>query len=240
MTVALWYWQQLTGHPNVTGTAGYFLDPYVAQGASWPKPGPTVPRKGGRKLGTYWSGMDTQNGYMAVGRGFEMYLATAAKPAGWTSPGLAVVAAAGKPLYSSTGTDPSTVQVGLNWEVSGHDASTWATAYYASVVRSAPFLGHDLNSAVMLDLGRDGIPVIAAVDSFYLPNWANGSATKHAGHSIAIVGYDNKANPPTYSYLDTCGHACNPRSGNLERRIHVNPPTPTGRAEEENTWGGAR
>src|ERR1035437_5454550 len=61
MTVALWYWQQLTGHPNVTGTAGYFLDPYVAQGASWPKPGPTVPRKGGRNLGTYWPGMDTQN-----------------------------------------------------------------------------------------------------------------------------------------------------------------------------------
>ena len=223
MTVALWYWQQLTGHPNVTGTAGYFLDPYVAQGASWPKPGPTVPRKGGRNLGTYWSGMDTQNGYMAVGRGFEMYLATAAKPAGWTSPGLAVFAAAGKPLYPSTGTDRSTVQVGLNWEVSGHDASTWTTAYYASVVRSAPFLGHDLNSAVMLDLGRDGVPVVAAVDSFYLPNWANDSATKHAGHSIAIVGYDNKANPPTYSYLDTCGHACNPRSANREGRIYVIP-----------------
>ena len=223
MTVALWYWQQLTGYPNVTGTAGYFLDPYAAQGASWPKPGPTVPRKGGKKLGTYWAGVDTQNGYMAVGRGFEMYLATAAKPAGWTSAGLAVFAAAGKPLYPSTGTDRSTIQVGLNWEVSGHDASTWATAYYASVVRSAPFLAHDLNSAVMLDLGRDGVPVIAAVDSFYLPNWANGNATQHAGHSIAIVGYDNTANPPTYSYIDTCGHACNPRTANREGRVYVIP-----------------
>jgi len=238
MTVALWYWQQLTGHPDVTGTAGYFLDPYVAQGASWPKTGPTIPRKGGKKLGTYWAGMDTQNGYMAVGRGFEMYLATAAKPAGWTSAGLAVFAAAGKPLYPSTGTDRSTIQVGLNWEVSGHDASSWATAYYASVVRSAPFLAHDLNSAVMLDLGRDGVPVIAAVDSFYLPNWANGNATKHAGHSIAIVGYDNTANPPTYSYLDTCGHACNPRTANREGRVYVIPQARLWRAMKYTSGAG--
>ncbi len=28
-TVTLWYWQQLTGGPDVTGTAGYFLDPYA-------------------------------------------------------------------------------------------------------------------------------------------------------------------------------------------------------------------
>ena len=223
MTVALWYWQQLTGVPNVTGTAGYFLDPYVAQGARWPKPGPTIPKKGSTRLGTYWSGRDTLNGYPAAGRGFEMYLATAAQPAGWTALGLAMFADAGKPLYPSTGTDRATLQVGLNWEISGHDANTWATAYYATVLRSDPHFGNDLNSAAMLDIGRDGVPVLAAVDSYYLPNWANGAATKHAGHSIAIVGYDNSANPPTYTYIDTCGHACNPRTANQEGQIYVIP-----------------
>jgi hypothetical protein len=113
--------------------------------------------------------------------------------------------------------------VGLNWEISGHDPSTWATAYYATVLRSDPHLGNDLNSAAMLDIGRDGVPILAAVDSYYLPNWANGAATKHASHSIAIVGYDNTANPPTYTYIDTCGHACNPRTANREGQVYVIP-----------------
>jgi hypothetical protein len=223
MTVALWYWQQLTGYPNVTGTEGYFLDPFVAQGAYWPKPGPRVATRGRTKLGTYWSGSDTLNGYLATGRGFEMYLATQAQPAGWKVPGLAIFAKSGKPVYASTGTDRVTIQTGLNWEVSGHDADSYATAFYATVVGADPYFAHDLNSAVMLDVGRDGVPVVAAADSFYLPNWANGAASKHQGHSITIVGYDNTANPPTYSYIDTCGHACNPRSANREGRVYTIP-----------------
>ena len=223
MTVTLWYWQQLTGHPDVTGTAGYFLDPFVAQGAYWPKSGPRVDLDGRTRLGTYWSGMDTLNGYLATGRGFEMYLATQAHPPTWTSAGLAVFAKGGRPVYPSTGTDRATIQMGLNWEVSDHDADTWTTAYYSSVVGSDPYLAHDLNSAVMLDVGRDGVPVVASVDSFYLPNWANGAATQHAPHSITIVGYDNTSNPPTYTYTDTCGHACNPRTANREGRVYVIP-----------------
>jgi hypothetical protein len=73
----------------------------------------------------------------------------------------------------------------------------------------------------MLDVGRDGVPVVAAVDTFDLPNWQKGSATPHTRHAITIVGYDNSANPPTYSYIDTCGYACNPRGGNRNGQIHV-------------------
>jgi hypothetical protein len=224
MTVALYYWQQRTGHPDVTGTQGYWLDPFVAQGAWWPRPGPRVAAKGKTWLGTYWSGSDTTNGFTANGRGFEMYLATTAQPPTWKSPGLAVFARSGKPVYPSTGTDRNNIQVGLNWEVSGHDPAQWATAYYATVLRTDPYLAHDLNAAVMMDVGRDGVAVVAAVDSYYLPNWQNRSKTAHSDHSIAIVGYDNTANPPTYSYIDTCGKACNQLWVNRKNgSVHVIP-----------------
>jgi hypothetical protein len=75
----------------------------------------------------------------------------------------------------------------------------------------------------MLDVGRDGVPVVAAVDTFDLPNWqaSPASKTSHTRHAIAIVGYDNTANPPTFMYLDTCGRSCNSRGGNGNGQIHV-------------------
>ena len=50
---------------------------------------------------------------------------------------------------------------------------------------------------------------------------AAGSATPHVQHGVTIVGYDNTANPPTYTYLDTCGRGCNSRSGNQNGGIYV-------------------
>jgi hypothetical protein len=38
---------------------------------------------------------------------------------------------------------------------------------------------------------------------------------------VTIVGYDNSANPPTYTYLDTCGRSCNSRPGNANGKVHV-------------------
>ncbi len=73
----------------------------------------------------------------------------------------------------------------------------------------------------MLDVGRDGVPVIAAVDAYDLPNWQAGSATPHTRHAVTIVGYDNTANPPTYTYIDTCGRSCNNRGGNGYGQLHV-------------------
>lgn len=221
MTVALWYWQQLTGHPDVTGTAGYFLDPYASEAVPWPAKGPSLPSSKGALIGTYWSGSDSVSGFKAHGRGFVMYMSMSAQPATWQSAGFAVFAKDGKALYPTLGTPRTNIQAGLNWEVSGHDPASWPDAYYASVIRPDPTLARDLTAAVMLDVGRDGVPVIGAVDTYNLPNWQNGAATPHIRHAVAIVGYDNTANPPTFTYLDTCGKSCNNRGGNQNGQIHV-------------------
>lgn len=221
-TVALYYWQQLTGRPNVTGMAGYFVDPYAAEGAAWPSPGPSLPSTSGKRIGTYWSGSDTVNGFTAHGRGFIMYMAMLSQPAAWSATGIAVFAGqSGTPLYPTRGASRQNIQAGLNWEVSGQDSSTWLDAWYASVTRADPNLARDLQAAVTLDVGRDGVPVVVALDTYDLPNWQAGTATPHIRHSVAIVGYDNAANPPTYTYLDTCGRSCNSRGGNQNGQIHV-------------------
>jgi hypothetical protein len=222
-TAALYYWQGLTGHPYVTGTAGYFLDPYAAEGVAWPSPGPTVARSGnGARIGTYWSGTDTVNGYTAHARGYIMYIGMAMQPPGWQSAGEAVYAdTSGKPLYPTIGAPRTNIQVALNWEASGHAAAGWAEFWYASVMRFEPTAARDLQMAVTLDVGRDGVPVVVELDTHGLPNWQAGAATPHIRHSVAIVGYDNAASPPTFTYIDTCGRACNSRGGNQDGQVHV-------------------
>jgi hypothetical protein len=221
-TVVLYYWQQLTGRPDVTGMSGYFLDPYAAEGASWPSPGPALPASSGKALGTYWSGSDRVNGFSAHGRGFMMYMAMVSRPAAWNASGIAVFAgSSGNALYPTRGASRTNIQAGLNWEISGQDPSSWTDSWYTSVTRADPTLSRDLQAAVTLDVGRDGVPVVAALDTFDLPNWQADAATPHIRHSVAIVGYDNTANPPTYTYLDTCGRSCNSRGGNQNGQVHV-------------------
>jgi len=221
MTAALWYWQQRVGHPDVTGMSGTFVDPYDGEGVPWPVPGPSI--SVGQRAGTTWSGTDTVSGFTAHGRGFEFYLAMAARPTGWLSPGFSVFALDGKPLYPSLGTPITNIMAGLNWEASGHAAGDWNETYYTIVTPQDPYLARDLSAAVTIDVGRDSVPVVAMVDTFDLPNWQNGSATPHTRHAIAIVGYDNTANPPTFTYTETCGRACNRRGGNMDGQIHVIP-----------------
>jgi hypothetical protein len=222
-TVALYYWQQLTGHPDVTGTAGYFLEPYSIEAGAWPRPGPTVALAGdGSRLGTYWSGSDSVSGFTAHGRGFLMYLATQTQPPAWQTTGMAVYTHSdGRPLYPSWGAPRTNIMTALNWEASNRNPNRWVDTWYASVIRPDPTLARDLTAAVTLDVGRDGVPIIAALDTFDLPNWQNGSATPHIRHAVAIVGYDNAANPPTFTYIDTCGRACNARGGNQNGQVHV-------------------
>jgi hypothetical protein len=222
-TVALFYWQGLTGHPDVTGTAGYFLEPYEAEGVDWPHPGPTVALAGdGSRLGTYWSGTDSVSGYTANGRGFLMYLATQIQPPLWRTTGMVVYARSnGTPLYPTRGGPRPNIMTALNWEASGRNQSDWVQTWYTSVIRPDPTLARDLTVAVTLDVGRDGVPVIAAVDTFDLPNWQDGSATPHIRHAVAIVGYDNTASPPTFTCIDTCGRGCNNRGGNQNGGTHV-------------------
>ncbi len=222
VSVTLYYWQKLTGHPNVMGAAGYYLDPYESAGADWPSRGPSLPTSGGKRLGTYWSGSDTVSGFTAHGRGFLMYMAMATKPASWTSRGIDIfVDGLGRARYPTLGAPPDYMTAGLNWEASGRHADGWVETYYTIVPRWDPFIARDLQVAVMLDVGRDGVPIVASADTYYLPNWQNGSRTPHTRHAIAIVGYDNSAKPPTYTYLDTCGRGCNSRAGNRPGQIHV-------------------
>jgi hypothetical protein len=222
-TVTLYYWQQLIGHPNVTGTAGYFLDPYGAEGVSWPSPGPAIAvSSSGKRLGTYWSGSDRVSGFTAHARGFLMYMATKSQPPTWGATGIAVWADdSGHAYYPTRGASREDIQTGLNWEISGHNVSDWTEAWYGAVNNNDPNLARDLQAAVMLDVGRDGVPVVAAVDTYDLPNWQKGSAAPHTRHAVSIVGYDNTANPPTYTYIDTCGKACDPRPSNQNGQVHV-------------------
>jgi hypothetical protein len=226
VTVALYYWQQLLGYPDVTGTEGYFLDPYEAAGAAWPGRGPVFVGPDGRphRQGTYWTGSDTVNGFTARGRGYLMYLAMAAAPAGWTSTGIDIyVDGDGVARYPTLGAPPRYMMAGLNWEASGQVQTGWQETYYAAVGRWDPTIARDLRTAAMIDIGRDGVAIIASADTYHLPNWqaANPDDTPHIRHAIAIVGYDNTATPPTYTYLDTCGRQCNSRGGNRNGQVHV-------------------
>ena len=219
---ALYFWQLETGQPNVTGTQGWFLDPYAAEGAAWPSSGPRVVVSNGQRIGTYWAGTDKVNGFEAHGRGYIMYLGTQIQPPGWQSTGIAVFAdAKSRPLYPTIGAPRTSIQVALNWEASGHDTSAWTDYWYASVMRFEPTLAADLRMAVTLDVGRDSVPVVVELDTHGLPNWQAGSRTPHIRHAVTIIGYDNTANPPTYTYLDTCGRACNHRAGNGYGQLHV-------------------
>jgi hypothetical protein len=162
------------------------------------------------------------NGFTAHARGYIMYLSMAMKPPGWISAGMPVYAdRAGNALYPTIGAPRTNIQVALNWEASGHAADGWAEYWYASVMRFEPTAAADLRTAVTLDVGRDGVPVVVELDTHGLPNWQAGSATPHIRHSVAIVGYDNTARPPTYTYVDTCGRACNNRGGNQNGSLHV-------------------
>jgi hypothetical protein len=222
-TVALSYWQTLTGHPDVRGTKGYFIDPYASEGVAWPSPGPILPRANGKVVGTYFSGEDHVSGYTAYARGYMLYLATQVQPPGWKSTGMAVFAVNGRPIYKTFGAPRPNIIAALNWEASDHDEDDWMNFWYAGVTRFEPTLARDLQMAVTLDVGRDGVPVVAVLDAHDLPNWQAGAATRHLFHGIAIVGYDNTANPPTYSYVETCGRQCNSRAGNYNGKLQIAP-----------------
>jgi len=236
---ALYYWQLRTGRPNVTGTEGWFLDPYEGEGAAWPSPGPSIVVWGGKRLGTYWAGSDRINGYEARGRGYIMYLGMQIQPPGWLSKGMPVYAdAGGKPLYPTIGAPRTNIQVALNWEASGHHLTRWTEFWYAGVMRFEPTLARDLQLAVMLDVGRDGVPVVVELDTHGLPNWQAGSKTPHIRHAVTIVGYDNTASPPTYTYIDTCGRGCNSRSGNQNGKLHVISQDQMGEAIQDTVGSG--
>ena len=110
---------------------------------------------------------------MAHGRGYLMYLAMAVRPAGWTSTGIDIfVDGDGVARYPTLGAPPRYMMAGLNWEASTATPTTWQETYYTTVGRWDPTIARDLRTAAMIDIGRDGVAMIASVDTFYLPELA--------------------------------------------------------------------
>jgi hypothetical protein len=188
-TVAAYYF----GSSRVTArAAGYFIEPY-----------------GPRRVRTYWASADTVSGYATKGRAFLMYIAEQVFPPGWATPGLAEFS-----YYPTLGATLPDTRDALNWEISGH-SPWWASYYYAVQPASGSrFSDAQLHRDVAWAIGYDNVPLVAAVNTAYLPNWS-----RALGHTIAIVGYDDVAG--TYTFLDTCGKACNGSAGNRNGGVYT-------------------
>jgi hypothetical protein len=188
-TVAAYYF----GSSRVTARpAGYYVEPY-----------------GPKRVRTYWASADTVSGYPTKGRSYLMYMAEQVFPPGWATPGLAEFS-----YYPTLGATLPDTRDALNWEISGH-APGWAAWYYAvQPTWGSRWSEAQLHADVAWDIGYDNRPIVAAVDTAYLPNWS-----RSLGHTIVIVGYDDLAR--TYTYLDTCGKACNGSAGNRNGGIYT-------------------
>jgi hypothetical protein len=138
-------------------------------------------------------------------RSFMFYLATQVAVPGWPSPGEMSYGA-----YPDAGTATSDVRDVLNWEASGHNTSTWRGFYYG-VADASTLNASTLNQHVVSDVGQDGRPVVAALDAYYLKEWAGGY---HTSHLVAVIGYDNTKH--TYTYVETCGRDCHTSSSGVE------------------------
>ncbi len=188
-TVAAYYF----GSWRVTSrAAAYYVEPY-----------------GPKRVRTYWASADSVSGYATKGRSFLMYMAEWVFPPGWATPGLDEFS-----YYPTLGATLADTRDAINWEISGHSAG-WATWYYAvQPTDGSRWSEARLHADVAWDVGYDNVPVVAAVNTAYLPNWS-----RSVGHSIAIIGYDDIAK--TYSYLDTCGRACNGSAGNRNGGVYT-------------------
>jgi hypothetical protein len=122
-----------------------------------------------------------------------MYLSEQVKPPTFSSKG--VVNFTYYPTHGGTITDTRDV---LNWEASNH-SSNWAGYFY---VFAASPTEAQLHADIVADIRSFSAPVVASVDTFYLPNWS-----KSLNHAITIIGFDDING--TYTFLDTCGHQCN-------------------------------
>ena len=167
---------------------------------------------------TYNDGTFTNN----HGQAYLMYVATQSKPPSFGSAGLVSFDVNDPTQTSANAEDTRDV---LNWEASGH-SSDWQNYWYtiSYVANNAQNLRdhspdadpHNPNAQVAENVIKTrlesdiavGHPVIAQVNDGNLPDWAQSNAKGH-GHLIAIIGYDNTATIPTYTYVETCtSQAC--------------------------------
>lgn len=192
---ALYYWN---GKTNTYPSGSYTEPPYSSETG-----GPT------RWTTTYWTSSDHN-------RSYEMYLADQVMVPGWSTPGMVTFYG-----YNSAGTFLADMTNTLNWEASGHDKNNWQNFFYLTVYK-ANLSAATLNNDIMLDI-NSGRPVVAAVNTGYLPNW-----NFPVAHMITIIGYNN--NTGQYVYTDTCGTICGSNSnGGIN---YINQTTPDAKGND--------
>ncbi|MHB8399657.1 MAG: cysteine peptidase family C39 domain-containing protein [Candidatus Limnocylindrales bacterium] len=187
------YWNLCTA--GAVETALYYWQPTNVEGGY---PGGSFKEPyGPHQQTTYWASTDTgtsadtSNGYPTVGRSYLMYIAMQVKPPTFSSQGLESYAS-----YPTTGATLTDARDVLNWEMSGH-ASNWQNYWYRTTFPTQTQLHSDIASDIAA-----GTAVVASVNTAYLPNW-----NRSLIHAITVYGYNDTTG--TYSYYDTCGHACN-------------------------------
>ncbi len=186
--VTTWYWPL---PPNLVNDSAY--DPY-----------------GGAT--TSWNGQDVDN--VSRSRGYMVRLAWKISPLNangsraWTYDGL---------MQHSNSTLDWRMAEGLNWEISGHNQSSWRNYFY--VVAPSSQGSNYLHSDIVSDIAVSHVPVVVLLNARAgLPNWPSGGMTQHY---ITIIGYNDDAGQ--YAYVDTCGKStgCNSYSLNLDGHVQV-------------------
>jgi hypothetical protein len=129
-------------------------------------------------------------------RGYMLYLAWQMQPPGWSSAGMMDTG-----HYPSLGTTLQALRDGMNWEISSHDASTWANRYY-TVTWWTGQTAKTLHAQVVADVYFNSVPVIAEVNARMLPTWTTGT---RINHFITIIGYNDSQG--VYYYTDTCANS---------------------------------
>jgi len=188
-TAAFYYWNP-TAVTNKA--AGSFIEPTTAT----------------TRVSTYWdqSDSDFNGSYATNARNYLMWMAEYVDPPSYGTRGAICF------TCSPVGAGLSDLRDALNWEASGENPNTWTNFFYYKVMPSGETSLHD---KVGTDIVDWGLAVLVDVRTKYfdetpspgqwefLPNW-----TTSVDHSIAIVGIDDNASPPTYTYVDTCGKHC--------------------------------
>jgi hypothetical protein len=208
--ILMYYWMlqhPQNAYPWLTGdyANGWFVEPYNSTDWTYLNAHSHPTFQDSQKR-TYW--VWSSGGYYA--RGYMVYLSMKINPGGtWRFNGLddyhsrlygAPTNPDNTPKYPQWGSDPDYMTYALGWEVSGHSQSqgSWWTFH----LHTDSNLAANLHQAVTTDLFTFNVPVQARVNAKYLVNWPS---TSNLGHAVAIVGYNDSAQPPTYTFIDTYG-----------------------------------
>jgi hypothetical protein len=190
-SVALWYFSQSRA---LSDTAGTFTEPRY-----W---GPAD-----LGYGT-WYFNSTAYFNRTSGHGQIVMLADVERPTGVSWPYAGMLTWNIQPGTGSFGTPLDRVRDTLNWETGGHQG---LNGWYVLVTAASITSSAQLQNYAHIDM-QAGTAFVVAANTYlsngeHLPSWSHS-----INHYVAVVGYNDAANPPTYTIMDTCGPNCSDRS----------------------------